>query len=90
MEINKTIPEQVIPSIARNEQLVSININVKNRSVEVKTVDENDHERFYSAGFETEWTQISTANKNVIKAFLKGLVKLSLQVNDEDLTGDSI
>ena len=90
MEINKTIPEQVIPLIERNEQLVSINIDVKNRSVEVKTVDENDHERFYSAGFETEWTPISTANKNVIRAFLKGLVKLSLQVNDEDLTGDSI
>ena len=90
MEINKTIPEQVIPLIQRDEQLVSININVKNRTVEVKTTDQYDNERFYSAGFKTEWTAISTANKNVIKAFLKGLVKLSLQVNDEDLTGDSI
>lgn len=90
MEINKTIPQQIIPLIQRNEQLMSINIDVRNRIVEVKTVDEHDHERFYSAGFETEWTAISTANKNVIRAFFKGLVKLSLQVNDEDLTGDSI
>ena len=90
MEINKTIPEKVIPLVQRNEELASINIDVRSRTVEVKTVDENDTEHFYWGGFENQWTNISTANKNVIKAFLKGLVKLSLQVNDEDLTGDSI
>ncbi len=85
MKINKVIPEQVIPSIARNETVVNIEININDKKVMIKTTDEFYYERFYHASFGTEWDAMTTPQKNTVTAFFRKLVKIALNTTDEDI-----
>jgi hypothetical protein len=85
MKVNKLIPEQVIPAVERDETVINIDINIKDKIAMIKTIDIDDHERFYSATFGTQWDAMTTTQKNTVTAFFKGLVKIALAVTDTDI-----
>lgn len=56
---------------------------------EIETHDTVTGQRYlFRRDITTEWEGVSPANKNIIKAFLKKVTELCLQVAPTDITGD--
>ena len=83
MDVKKTIPEELKTHTIR---LVAINPNRKIGIVH--TVDLNHKPHQFTVDLSDAWDNASTANKTVIKAFLKKIVELALEVPSDDIIGD--
>ncbi len=85
MKVNKVIPEKTIPSFERNETITNINLDIRNRIVMITTIDNNDYEQSYTVSYGNEWNGMTITQKNTVIAFFKRIVKLALNVTDQDI-----
>lgn len=89
MEAVKTIPQVVIPEEQKQLNIVSIEIFPATKTG-VVNVNELGAMNRYTTDLSVEWAGVSTANQNIIKAFLKKVVQLCLVVDPTDITGDAL
>lgn len=82
MRATKTVPEQV-----QDIEVQSIAIDIRQKLVSTQYI-ENGEPKGWSADITTEWNAMTTQQKTIVRAFLKGIVKKCLSVSDSDITGE--
>lgn len=90
MEATKTYEQKIIPESVIIGSVIAITINPKTKSAVVEIEEENGNIRTFTSSLKDEWEGVSTANKNVIRSFLKKLVSVCMETSESNITGNAL
>lgn len=85
-----TKPQEIIPQVDEHFTVLEIRIRPADKSVVTIMQGDNGTQKEIMADVTTEWTAVTTANKNVIRAFLKKIVAICNNIDIATINGEAL